>query len=599
MGWRWNELHWKSYWDLTRDVEHQAPKAHSEVCISFDSMSGRKWVRVAVDAVCKSSEQERQVESQNNAAPSPTLDFAKAWLEQCRTSHHLCRSMRVTEWMPSRLLHWPDQDSFRGHLMIREAKSSHYGVGVQYVSLSHRWGAETSLLQKDDLRDLREHVDFGALKLSIQDAIQIASHLGYHYLWVDTLCIIQDDLEDRALQISQMDKVYVNSALNILASDASDGTAGCFISRDRGTEPISLVRLHPNTAFESEYTVRNNWEPITRAVEDSVLAQRAWCFQERILAPRKLHCRESQWYWECRESEACEAHSEGNMVWPITTASGIFDMDSFWAEAKPGANDRMAAGMWEHVVEQFSELGLTSREDKLRAIAGIAASCERSYPHYRGQYLFGHWRNQLPVSLLWFGPRGDTKPQRRISRSQAVAPSWSWASMDGLIRGGYHGFMTDNYTTDLVALVALSDGRTAGFDGMPNDYVRAMTRWGRDTVLHLRGFVVPAVLLPNPPLAYRLCLRGREGTPYDVENDTYRLAFLDDETEQYPDTVHCFAIVRGGPGNALKAGAIIGLILVPVPGHARCFCRVGCFALSSPYMEEYFLDASESIIELV
>jgi hypothetical protein len=74
--------------------------------------------------------------------------------------------------------------------------------------------------------------DIEELPLSIQDAIYLTRQIGERYLWVDSLCIIQDDPEDKAAVIPEMGAIYGNAYLTIVAADGSDSnaraiTAGC------------------------------------------------------------------------------------------------------------------------------------------------------------------------------------------------------------------------------------------------------------------------------------------------------------------------------------------------------------------------------------
>lgn len=60
-----------------------------------------------------------------------------------------------------------------------------------------------------------------------QDAIIITRQLGLRYLWIDSLCIIQDSLRDWETEAAKMASIYQNSYVTISATDASNGSAKC------------------------------------------------------------------------------------------------------------------------------------------------------------------------------------------------------------------------------------------------------------------------------------------------------------------------------------------------------------------------------------
>jgi len=66
------------------------------------------------------------------------------------------------------------------------------------------------------------------LPKSFRDAIQITRRLGYEYIWIDSLCIIQDDPADWERESAKMAEIYENAVLTIAVSDAVDSLRGCF-----------------------------------------------------------------------------------------------------------------------------------------------------------------------------------------------------------------------------------------------------------------------------------------------------------------------------------------------------------------------------------
>ncbi|CAJ2501525.1 Uu.00g043780.m01.CDS01 [Anthostomella pinea] len=505
---------------------------------------------IDVDVVASDVAPESTFQPDDNTGSRVTLDLAKAWLESCETSHAACRSMRVAQWRPSRLLHWPSIPAFQDHLSVHEGEREEYDSNVRYLTLSHRWIAEKEmLLQRANMDELRHGVRFEGLKASIRDAIKVANHLGYTYLWVDTLCIVQNDPKDLALQISQMDKVYRNSACNIAAADAKDEHEGCFF--DRGRSAVQTFRV----------------------------------------------------YWECRALEASEARPEGFVTREILSLglSSIFqNSGQFLGAQKPF--DQWEA--WSNVVQEFSSRGLTFQEDKLYALAGVSALWQTMFSD---QHLAGHWRSMLPLDLLWGTARGA--PTRRIAREQSVAPSWSWASVDGKVSLPAQKWFqpevpacTGECLVTLVATVGHKDAvgnRNVGGES-------AALRPHKDIVLRLQGQVAQAkwtrIVGEDDKPGFQL-------VPHQAVHDTTSTAYtkpgglaywtslsFDDDTQPLPEIIHFIAIMKGFP---LYPGysATNGLILTPAADDDDIrLIRIGRFTLVDPGYDD--LEPVEKIIEL-
>ena len=137
-----------------------------------------------------------------------------------------------------------------------------------------------------------------------QDAIHIAGWFGISYLWIDSLCILQDSHHDWIRESCKMKNIYKNSSLTVAATAATDPYGGCF--RDRDPILVAPIRYRVSLETQEHQTTFNRraWEP---AIDSSPLSKRAWAFQERLLSPRLLHFGENQMLWECNEMSACES----------------------------------------------------------------------------------------------------------------------------------------------------------------------------------------------------------------------------------------------------------------------------------------------------
>jgi hypothetical protein len=277
----------------------------------------------------------------------------------------------------------------------------------QYAALSYCWGGpSTNTLRKETYPTLLSDKPIQTLPRTIQDAIHVTQKLGIRFLWVDSLCIIQDDEDDKATQILQMADIYKGAQVTIAASSASGCTKG-FLS---GLE---------------QSPVKDRLYQIESRVQDP-LDSRAWAFQERLLSRRLLDFRSTGQYWFCDEHEAAMSNGATGAA---TGRTDRFDniRKLFQGRMGPVQDKLKLVRYWHSIVEKFTQCHLTVPEDKLPAITGIAKEFNI---HLGGQepYCAGLWKFALPYDLLWI-PEGTPIPRPRPL--EARAPTWSWASIDG------------------------------------------------------------------------------------------------------------------------------------------------------------------------
>jgi hypothetical protein len=142
------------------------------------------------------------------------------------------------------------------------------------------------------------------------------------------------------------------------------------------------------------------------------LLNRAWAYQERLLAPRLFHFGLTEIYWECTEESFCECGE-------VTETTKVGHAQSMG----PGTGQDIAI-RWRRMVEEYSGLEMSLPSDKLPAFSGAAKQVGRSRPS--STYLAGLWNDTLSADLLWINP-GFGKPKPKQWR----APSWSWAAVNG------------------------------------------------------------------------------------------------------------------------------------------------------------------------
>ena len=173
--------------------------------------------------------------SATSSSSSTSLSIAKEWYADCVENHASCRSVNPGEtsrrsWNPTRLL---DVGHVKRDSHVRSTHTIEFPDAVAYTALSHCWGDYQHLrLLDSNLQSLQKCLDVEDLSKIFCDAITITRSLGIRYLWIDSLCIIQDAYEDWCAESDIMDKLYRFCDCCIAASAARDGRSGCFVQRD-------------------------------------------------------------------------------------------------------------------------------------------------------------------------------------------------------------------------------------------------------------------------------------------------------------------------------------------------------------------------------
>jgi len=293
------------------------------------------------------------------------------------------------------------------------------GITGQYSALSHCWGGHGGLrTYKFSLQGHMNAIDPSSLSKTVFDAVAITRGLGLRYLWVDTLCIVQDDPEDWNTESLTMDVVYRNAIVTIAASSARDGREGCFLQSPISPEAIRVPLTLTTSLQTTSVMFRTHLGSIAEGFDNSALSERGWCLQESILSRRILHFRKDRVVWQCKESLTAEDYL--HLRW---NAPNNFDRSRMLSglPVTPSLND------WLSIVEDYSRRKLTVHTDKLCAMRGLSNFFKSALGTI---YLDGIWLNGIHSCLPWISATGEMQnpPSRR-------APSWSWAALDGPI---YH-----------------------------------------------------------------------------------------------------------------------------------------------------------------
>ena len=316
----------------------------------------------------------------------------------------------------------------------------------EYITLSHRWGTDNfKLLERAAYSTFLEGFDIATLTQTFQDAIKVTRRLGARYLWIDSLCIIQNDtdLADWLNEAALMDQVYSHALCNISGTASAGAQQGLLYKRNPDSLSVKELNLCLDPRLSAgdkppltAYTCLNSfyWRD---SIGNAPLNQRGWVVQERLLAKRVLHFGKEQLFWECRELDACEVYPNG-LPSAIQTRPRFKGLNPDKAAERqwrrePYRSDPaiFAYDLWPKVVKAYTHSLLTQPEDKLIAISGIA---KRMSTIIHDNYVVGMWRRYLASELLWSVDRcrqvtGEPSQRPRTYR----CPTFSWASIDGCI----------------------------------------------------------------------------------------------------------------------------------------------------------------------
>lgn len=302
------------------------------------------------------------------------------------------------------------------------------------------------MLRSSTISQFQRGINVQRLPQVFQDAIDLTRQLGVDYLWIDSLCIIQDedDHSDWDRECLTMDKVYSHAFLNISATLSQSGTESLFHPRHSqapSLPPRIDINAHGNM---KQYVLDSNfWH---NEISDGPLNSRGWVFQERFLACRVLHFGQRQIGWECQVSEAIEAFPDGlppsltvgsrskpgnhealrEASQTILSQAQIVQNELLMSS--PAADIRFAE-WWNCLIEDYSRCKFTFTKDKLIALSGVAKCVAKSRPADR--YLAGMWQSCMVYGLAWFRIHDPERVYSNTGSFEFPSPSWSWASFDG------------------------------------------------------------------------------------------------------------------------------------------------------------------------
>ena len=360
-----------------------------------------------------------------NPAPLKTFALAKRWLGDCLASHNACTD-GSDPIAPTRLV-----DVGTGGAIDNIRVIETQGMRAPYAYLSYIWGGNIPfpLSTSNYAQMLGGGLPFADLKTTVADGISIVRSCGLRYVWIDSLCIVQDSEEDRMRELPSMPKYLQNATFVLSAASSKNADQGLFRERvsslhrlgtGRFTQrPLRFTDITPSAA-ECDLYLRDFLESATNTFRETMLS-RCWLIQELILPRRLLVWGADQVYWTCR---TC-LWSEGSVV--VEDPSWVkYLPPPEGAAASPNGISRSHL-TWYSLVELYSSARVTVASDRLHAIQAFKEQFARR--SIQSAYVAGLWVDDMANGLLWYVER--LKAEKAYG--SPPAPTWSWASIDGCV----------------------------------------------------------------------------------------------------------------------------------------------------------------------
>jgi hypothetical protein len=304
----------------------------------------------------------------------------------------------------------------------------------KYVALSHCWGSKKidCCTTESFVLEAKGFIEYTKLTKTFMDAITITREIGINYLWIDSICIIQDSADDWASESSKMADVYQNAYLTIAASASADSSGGCFSSTTSDLALYSQTTQGPLLLGARMCDDKGILQERSEIQHRFPLFTRGWVYQERLLSRRIVFYNYGELSFQCLEGSFCECenisippHAKMSNAHGMIVQMAIRRQIAGISTSQKDTPDywKTWESMWESMVTTYMSLNLTNQRDVLPAISG----CAKVIADVTGdQYHAGLWGRDFAKTLLWYN--SSTKKDKK-SRPQSTTPTWSWASL--------------------------------------------------------------------------------------------------------------------------------------------------------------------------
>jgi len=363
-----------------------------------------------------------------------TMDLIRHWIQRCDSGN--C----VADWggagcigdadnggiplLPTRVIDVGPKDGSQNPFLFVSS-----GQAGRYIALSHCWGTNAGtkppVTEQATISSHQTGIPMSDLPKTFSEAVIVVRELGYRYLWIDSLCIVQDSTADWEFEASHMGDYYANAALTIAAADSRDCHGGLFVKRD-------IAALYPCVTKIQDRKYSKRPEQVTletdrddrhwaSSLDPGLLQRRGWTLQEKVLSPKFLEFGRHQVSFTCPTKISDERSPGGR----DNQGHSLGQILSRPVEEDDGEVYNLYAA-WYRVMQDYAERELTYEGDILPALSGLAARFTSHLAKLgrQDEYLAGMWKSRLELSLCWF----TWEPGRR-PRAISVIPSWSWASV--------------------------------------------------------------------------------------------------------------------------------------------------------------------------
>ena len=364
-------------------------------------------------------------------------NMLKDWLRRCDELHHItCRPLVSDDLRKIKLV----------DVETREIVN-YPSDGCDYVALSYVWGG----VEQRGYR-LGDKLSDSSVPATLEDAMVVTRHLGKRYLWADSLCIDQENKEDKDVQIPLMSAIYTCAWATIF--NVSGRTAYSGFPRVGTLEGV-VPQLSCELRGKQLLSVM---PPLAEQISRSYWATRAWTFQEGLLSPRRLFFTNHQVYFECNVAQCCESLDDSKSTFHLLSDAerisalrkGLHEgnvktvnSDAEWAigggvlrdpfrpihvSKKRRINESLRKWQYEELVQRYTTKKMTYDDDALHALSAVLKRFEETA--YKSGFVHGLPVEDLPTALLW---THATRPRRRDR-----FPTWSWTGWEGIVTGAIH-----------------------------------------------------------------------------------------------------------------------------------------------------------------
>ncbi|CAI6334227.1 unnamed protein product [Periconia digitata] len=361
-----------------------------------------------------------------HTASSASVDLAAVWLNRC-VEQHFCGTAENRGYpLPTRVINVSDPL----HPVLENGGARF----LDYVTLSYMWGVtKRYTTKKENLDSQYARIPLELLPRTFRDAITFTHHLGLSYLWIDALCVVQDDVSDLGREIGKMGDIFRNSALTLYVRHGEHADSG--LGTQRNAYVVKPCKLDFRITFSDGHSTQTsafaNFAPHQNINEHHhPLEYRGWALQEKVLSKRSVIFGPDQLRWRCQAHTASEAqpdHDDSSQETDSYLKLDVLEGKKVELSIKVERQEVLKA--WLGLIRDYCQRSLTYRTDVLMALAGIASTVAKAHNLH---YCNGFWVEDLQKSLLWRVDELDGLPGASSDESAnptlSELPSWTCLS---------------------------------------------------------------------------------------------------------------------------------------------------------------------------